>query len=280
MDCPLPVARDDGDFPWSDSHSLDSDDGVSARMPGSPSWMDSMPTSSASVSASSTSSQPHHTGQFSPVSNGIDIPGAVADRGTCPSTASSASMAPTMINSASSSCTDSWGIGFGDGEDVNAGNPDNDIHWEQDSDDVLTVPKLEPLEEDDFRMDDLKEAPMTPVPDSSVPTLAQQKVKRPRGRPRKHPLTPVVSAGKVTKGRSKTGCITCRKRKKKCDEAKPRCECYVRYSLATPQTLISLGMNCEKNAVVCEGYPEKQIWKSGRERAEEGTHYSPPSPRR
>lgn len=29
-------------------------------------------------------------------------------------------------------------------------------------------------------------------------------------------------------------------------------------------------MNCEKNAVVCEGYHEKQIWKSGRERAEEG----------
>ena len=29
-------------------------------------------------------------------------------------------------------------------------------------------------------------------------------------------------------------------------------------------------MNCEKNAVVCEGYPEKQIWKSGKEKAEEG----------
>ena len=28
-------------------------------------------------------------------------------------------------------------------------------------------------------------------------------------------------------------------------------------------------MNCEKNAVFCEGYHEKQIWKSGRERAEE-----------
>jgi hypothetical protein len=33
----------------------------------------------------------------------------------------------------------------------------------------------------------------------------------------------------------------------------------------------SIGMNCEKNAVVCEGYHEKQVWKSGRERAEEGT---------
>lgn len=33
------------------------------------------------------------------------------------------------------------------------------------------------------------------------------------------------------------------------------------------------GMNCEKNAVVCEGYPEKQIWKSGKERAEEGNKH-------
>ena len=36
-------------------------------------------------------------------------------------------------------------------------------------------------------------------------------------------------------------------------------------------------MNCEKNAVVCEGYPEKQIWRSGRERAEEGTYLLPVS---
>ena len=31
-----------------------------------------------------------------------------------------------------------------------------------------------------------------------------------------------------------------------------------------------LGMNCEKNAVVCEGYHEKQLWRSGREKAVEG----------
>lgn len=31
------------------------------------------------------------------------------------------------------------------------------------------------------------------------------------------------------------------------------------------------GLNCEKNAVVCEGYPERTIWKSGKERGEEGT---------
>ncbi|OAX85150.1 hypothetical protein ACJ72_00485 [Emergomyces africanus] len=73
---------------------------------------------------------------------------------------------------------------------------------------------------------------------------------RKRGRPRKHPL-PAPGQSKVAKGRSKTGCITCRRRKKKCDETKPSC------------------FNCQKNAVVCEGYPIKEIWKSGKQKMEE-----------
>lgn len=56
----------------------------------------------------------------------------------------------------------------------------------------------------------------------SMEFISPMTAKRPRGRPRKHPIVP-ESINKVTKGRSKTGCITCRKRKKKCDEAKPRC---------------------------------------------------------
>lgn len=36
-------------------------------------------------------------------------------------------------------------------------------------------------------------------------------------------------------------------------------------------------MNCEKNAVVCEGYPEKQIWRSGKEKAAEGMDQALPS---
>lgn len=56
----------------------------------------------------------------------------------------------------------------------------------------------------------------------SMELMSPVVAKRPRGRPRKHPVLP-ESTNKVTKGRSKTGCITCRKRKKKCDEAKPRC---------------------------------------------------------
>jgi hypothetical protein len=92
---------------------------------------------------------------------------------------------------------------------------------------LSAVPKLEPLEDDDFCMGDLQEAPPGSIQThESAPqgVMDQPKPKRPRGRPRKHPLVPNIVPNKVTKGRSKTGCLTCRKRKKKCDEAKPRCK--------------------------------------------------------
>ncbi|KAL4888980.1 fungal-specific transcription factor domain-containing protein [Aspergillus ambiguus] len=82
-------------------------------------------------------------------------------------------------------------------------------------------------------------------------TAAPANVPRKRGRPRKHPLPVPGGQAKITKGRSKTGCITCRRRKKKCDETKPTC------------------LNCQKNAVVCEGYPPKEIWKSGKQKLED-----------
>ncbi|KZF21761.1 hypothetical protein L228DRAFT_159356 [Xylona heveae TC161] len=75
--------------------------------------------------------------------------------------------------------------------------------------------------------------------------------KRPRGRPRKHPKPAIDVVPKITKGRSKTGCLTCRRRKKKCDEARPIC------------------LNCQKNSVVCEGYQIPERWKSGKQKAEE-----------
>jgi hypothetical protein len=34
-------------------------------------------------------------------------------------------------------------------------------------------------------------------------------------------------------------------------------------------SLIATGLNCEKNAVTCEGYPPRTIWRSGREKDEE-----------
>ncbi|TAQ91087.1 hypothetical protein B7494_g678 [Chlorociboria aeruginascens] len=146
----------------------------------------------------------------------------------------------TLLTSGSS-CSDPWSgsAGFVEGAEV-------DVNWDRDED-LMVVPKLEPLE-DDVDMADVKDAP--PRETSRV---AHAPPKRPRGRPRKNPLPNAdPSAGRVAKGRSKTGCITCRKRKKKCDEAKPKC------------------MNCEKNAVICEGYPNKTLWRSGKERAEEG----------
>jgi Fungal Zn(2)-Cys(6) binuclear cluster domain len=129
------------------------------------------------------------------------------------------------------------------------------------------MPKVEEVEDDDdsglSSGPTIKTSePLTPVgvgtapspPAGRVPTAANSTTgRRPRGRPRKHPVVPASSSvQKTTKGRSKTGCITCRRRKKKCDETKPEC------------------LNCQKNAVVCEGYPEKTFWQPGKQRSEEG----------
>ncbi|CAK7227615.1 hypothetical protein SCUCBS95973_006602 [Sporothrix curviconia] len=234
-------------------------------------------------------------GQLSPISDGIDIPGAATDADTYPLTASSSlSSAPTLDNSTSLSSptletstspssnlepkepyisgnADSHGLRF---EESNAHSHAHDhdhyddairnhvdtgdeMQWDveigDEIGDDLAIPKIEPMDDDNFCLSDLEEAPVNHEPIENTVPNSSTKVKRPRGRPRKLSIVPAVPAanGKVAKGRSKTGCITCRKRKKKCDEAKPRC------------------MNCEKNAVVCEGYQEKQLWKSGKERAEE-----------
>lgn len=81
-------------------------------------------------------------------------------------------------------------------------------------------PKVEELEDEDIQS----------FQTSGVGNEAEQNehpaglpvpVPRKRGRPRKHPLPGPGNQAKVTKGRSKTGCITCRRRKKKCDETKP-----------------------------------------------------------
>ena len=44
--------------------------------------------------------------------------------------------------------------------------------------------------------------------------------------------------------RVRTGCFTCRKRKKKCDEKRPTC------------------VNCQKTGIICEGYPQQVYWEN------------------
>lgn len=58
---------------------------------------------------------------------------------------------------------------------------------------------------------------------SSDQTVELPLPRKPRGRPKKDtPATPATPSFKKN-GRSKTGCQTCRNRKKKCDELKPIC---------------------------------------------------------
>lgn len=188
---------------WPDNHSMSSDEGA---------WEEGMvlpspsPTEATWKRASSTTTASFQAGQLSPVSSGID----------CNAENSSG---PAVAHSASSSCTDSWSNGYADRDDPEEDNQWD--QWDQSSDDALPLPKLEPVD-DDINLHDLEAAPLTPLLQNEA-SASQLKLKRPRGRPRKHPLTPAINTSKITKGRSKTGCITCRKRKKKCDEAKPRC---------------------------------------------------------
>lgn len=94
----------------------------------------------------------------------------------------------------------------------------------------MLIPKPEPVDDENICMNDLQEAPSSftahlfPDHRAQEGSLEHLRQKRPRGRPRKHPFVASVVTHKITKGRSKTGCLTCRKRKKKCDEAKPRCK--------------------------------------------------------
>jgi hypothetical protein len=90
------------------------------------------------------------------------------------------------------------------------------------ADDKVVVPKVEELDGNDlpldvkFNIDTIEDAAARMSPEAVVG-------RRPRGRPRKHPKASPTTLAKPPKGRSKTGCRTCRRRKKKCDETKPIC---------------------------------------------------------
>ncbi|KAF2746944.1 hypothetical protein M011DRAFT_403701 [Sporormia fimetaria CBS 119925] len=113
----------------------------------------------------------------------------------------------------------------------------------------IVVPKLE---ERDLVLADVK---AEPISEESPISPTEPARRRGRGRPRVHPPKSPISSSKA-KARSKTGCTTCRKRKKKCDETRPFC------------------LSCQKNNIHCEGYKPVEIWKSGKERAAEARRAS------
>ena len=82
------------------------------------------------------------------------------------------------------------------------------------------IPKVE---EQELLLSDVKAEPILEEPPIS-PT-EPVRVRRGRGRPRIYPPRSPTTLSKQTKARSKTGCTTCRKRKKKCDETRPFCIC-------------------------------------------------------
>lgn len=106
-------------------------------------------------------------------------------------------------------------------------------------------PVLPKVEEVDERVNPLSKLPELPEAEDAKPIVTLTGPRK-RGRPRKHP---VVEQKRSAHARSKTGCGTCRRRKKKCDESRPSCT------------------NCEKNNVVCDGYEHRKPWRSGREKA-------------
>lgn len=100
-----------------------------------------------------------------------------------------------------------------DGEDA-INEPDSDV-----------VPKTE--DDEETYMEEIKRVESSESPEIKAdgPKRNAANPKKRRGRPRKNPPSSATAMAKVTNGRSKTGCLTCRRRKKKCDEAKPSCTC-------------------------------------------------------
>lgn len=126
------------------------------------------------------------------------------------------SSAFTFLTNSPGCCEEPWN-GPGIVEEMG-----EEMSWEHMDSEHVVVPKVESPGGPD--MEALTFSALSPGP-SSQPSQSR----RPRGRPRKHPIQTAEAMAKVAKGRSKTGCITCRRRKKKCDEAKPECKFYFFY---------------------------------------------------
>jgi hypothetical protein len=171
----------------------------------------------------------------------IDSPAGPALNGVHDGSSAEHSPSSSRISSESPTVTPSLTFQFGtslavgkDGGDRRAINDSPSIRLF--SEDVDTKaenndesPGTEDVHMDDYDDDDHEELDIKPdiasldfaSPMAQSPIVAGR---RPRGRPRKHPKPEQASLAKKPMGRSKTGCITCRRRKKKCDERKPTCE--------------------------------------------------------
>ena len=68
---------------------------------------------------------------------------------------------------------------------------------------------------------------------------------------------------RVFSNRTKTGCMTCRRRKKKCDEQHPECKLNPRLNLTFKNLLFTklIGNNCLRGGFVCEGYTMRNTWQ-------------------
>ena len=140
---------------------------------------------------------------------------------------------------------------------------DDEEEDDEDEDDEAVIPKVEPQDDTDLLADIKDDSGSDNLHDGLAITTPARR----RGRPRKEvvvqPLPP-----KTPKPRSKTGCMTCRKRKKKCDEAKPGCMSKQGFlPIRLPPLTSYVGENCKKNGVICEGYPVKSLWKSGKQKS-------------
>lgn len=102
-------------------------------------------------------------------------------------------------------------------DDLGVASYDPTTEGDDDAEEEFTL-KSEPQDDDDLlaSIKDDYESELSPV-DAQVNTPNRR-----RGRPRKE-LIPEPVLSKAPKPRSKTGCKTCRKRKKKCDEGRPGC---------------------------------------------------------
>lgn len=102
------------------------------------------------------------------------------------------------------------------------------------------IPKLE---ETELYLADVKEEPSPE--DTPISPTEPVRIRRARGRPRIHPPRSPTTLAKQAKARSKTGCTTCRKRKKKCDETKPFCN-YTPYPILHQILLIRVRLVVSK----------------------------------